>query len=127
MLHTLATALDIYIYEHYYNFLHFLSAFGWKAPKFAHMPLLVNSDGRKLSKRQNDITVDYYRAQKIYPLALVNFMIYTGGGFAKDAGGDEKSRTLDDLEKQVFFICNSDKVFLAFNWKFARFFFLDLV
>ena len=35
-------------------------AFGWSAPQFAHMPILVNPDGSKLSKRSGDVKVlDY--------------------------------------------------------------------
>jgi glutamyl-tRNA synthetase len=35
-------------------------AFGWEEPKFAHMPILVNPDGSKLSKRSGDVKVlDY--------------------------------------------------------------------
>lgn len=35
-------------------------AFGWQAPQFAHMPILVNPDGSKLSKRSGDVKVlDY--------------------------------------------------------------------
>lgn len=36
------------------------SAFGWKAPAFAHMPILVNPDGSKLSKRSGDVKVSDY-------------------------------------------------------------------
>eukprot|EP01133_Synstelium_polycarpum_P012199 gene12199-14277_t len=35
-------------------------AFGWKAPVFAHVPLLLNTDKSKLSKRQGDVSVDSY-------------------------------------------------------------------
>ena len=35
-------------------------AFKWTAPKYAHMPILVNADGTKLSKRSGDVKVlDY--------------------------------------------------------------------
>lgn len=35
-------------------------AFGWTSPQFAHLPLLLNEDKSKLSKRQNDVSVDHY-------------------------------------------------------------------
>lgn len=38
-------------------------ALGWNPPKFAHLPLIVNSDGTKMSKRQNDIQVEHYKDQ----------------------------------------------------------------
>jgi glutamyl-tRNA synthetase len=37
--------------------------FGWTTPQFAHLPLLLNEDKSKLSKRQNDVSVDYYMAR----------------------------------------------------------------
>jgi glutamyl/glutaminyl-tRNA synthetase len=38
-------------------------AFGWEPPHFAHLPLLCNPDGSKLSKRQGDAFVDFYRVR----------------------------------------------------------------
>jgi glutamyl/glutaminyl-tRNA synthetase len=35
-------------------------SFGWPSPQFAHLPLLLNPDGTKLSKRDNDVSVEYY-------------------------------------------------------------------
>lgn len=35
-------------------------AFGWEPPKFAHLPLLINADGSKLSKRTGDVNVEQY-------------------------------------------------------------------
>lgn len=59
-------------------------AFGWKPPRYGHLPLITNSDGSKLSKRQNDIQIDSYRRQGIFPQALLNFIIQSGGGFEKN-------------------------------------------
>jgi len=36
-------------------------AFGWTPPLFGHLPLLVNADGSKLSKRTGDVHVEAYR------------------------------------------------------------------
>jgi glutamyl-tRNA synthetase len=33
---------------------------GLEAPEFAHLPLLVNADGSKLSKRTGDVRVEHY-------------------------------------------------------------------
>ncbi|XP_055687029.1 probable glutamate--tRNA ligase, mitochondrial [Lutzomyia longipalpis] len=59
-------------------------AFGWEPPTFAHLPLIMNADGSKLSKRQGDIQIDYYRKQGILPSALINYIIQAGGGFDID-------------------------------------------
>lgn len=39
----------------------FNSAFGWKPPIFAHLPLILNANGSKLSKRHDHANVDYYK------------------------------------------------------------------
>jgi len=40
-------------------------AFGWDFPHFAHLPLMVNSKGMKLSKRKDDVAIDSYRVSRI--------------------------------------------------------------
>jgi glutamyl-tRNA synthetase len=52
--------------------------FGWQAPHFAHLPLLLNPDKSKLSKRQGDVSVDDYRLKGYLPEALVNFIALLG-------------------------------------------------
>lgn len=56
-------------------------AFNWTPPKFGHLPLIMNSDGSKLSKRQNDIKLEYYKSRGIFPQALLNYITQAGGGF----------------------------------------------
>jgi len=41
-------------------------ALGWNAPHFAHLPLLVNPDGTKLSKRTGDVSVEAYEVRAIF-------------------------------------------------------------
>jgi len=54
-------------------------AFGWKPPEFAHVPLLVDEHGRKLSKRSGDIDITSFReTQGVLPDALVNFAALLG-------------------------------------------------
>lgn len=36
-------------------------AFGWEPPQFAHLPLLLNEDRSKLSKRNQDVDVAAYQ------------------------------------------------------------------
>lgn len=52
--------------------------FGWNVPKFAHLPLLLNPDKSKLSKRQGDVAVEDYRAKGYLKQALVNFVAFLG-------------------------------------------------
>ncbi|NCD00992.1 glutamate--tRNA ligase [bacterium] len=68
-------------------------AFGWEPPKFIHLPLILNKEGGKLSKRQNDVAVEDYKEQGYLPEALLNFCILLGW-HPKD---DEEVLSLDDI------------------------------
>jgi nondiscriminating glutamyl-tRNA synthetase len=48
--------------------------FGWKAPEFGHVPLLLNADKSKLSKRQGDVAVEDYLKKGYLPQTLINFV-----------------------------------------------------
>ncbi|HJN84932.1 MAG TPA: glutamate--tRNA ligase, partial [Patescibacteria group bacterium] len=51
---------------------------GWDAPKFAHVPLLLNPDKSKLSKRQGDVAAESYLDRGYLPEAIVNFVSTLG-------------------------------------------------
>lgn len=53
-------------------------AFGWEPPKFAHVPLLLNPDRSKMSKRHGDVMVRDFAAKGFFPDALVNFVSLCG-------------------------------------------------
>jgi glutamyl-tRNA synthetase len=53
-------------------------ALEWTSPHFAHLPLLLNADRSKLSKRQGDVAVEDYKAKGYLPHALVNFVALLG-------------------------------------------------
>lgn len=67
--------------------------FGWEKPKFAHLPLLLNPDRSKLSKRQGDVAVEDYRAKGYLKEALVNFVALLGW----NAGDDKEFYYMDEL------------------------------
>jgi glutamyl-tRNA synthetase len=50
-------------------------------PLFAHLPLLVSSDGRPLSKRWGDVSVRAYRDAGFLPEAMVNYLALLGWSF----------------------------------------------
>ncbi|XP_066516865.1 nondiscriminating glutamyl-tRNA synthetase EARS2, mitochondrial isoform X2 [Hoplias malabaricus] len=56
-------------------------ALGWSPPAFAHLPLLLNKDGSKLSKRQGDIFIQRFRQQGALPEALLDMITHCGSGF----------------------------------------------
>ncbi|MBN1301119.1 MAG: glutamate--tRNA ligase [Melioribacteraceae bacterium] len=67
--------------------------FGWEIPEFAHLPLLLNADRSKLSKRQGDVAVEDYKAKGYLKEALINFVALLGW-----SGGDDKEfYYLDEL------------------------------
>jgi len=67
--------------------------FEWEKPIFAHLPLLLNPDRTKLSKRQGDVAVEDYRKKGFLPDALVNFVALLGW----NAGDDKEFYNMDVL------------------------------
>lgn len=59
------------------NFLLY-QAFGWTPPKFFHLPLVLDKNGGKLSKRKGDVAVENYREKGYLPEALFNFCALLG-------------------------------------------------
>ncbi len=70
--------------------------FGWEPPVFAHLPLLLNPDRSKLSKRQGDVAVEDYRAKGYLPEALVNFVALLGW----NPGDERELFSLQELVKE---------------------------
>ena len=70
-------------------------AFDWERPIFAHLPLLLNPDRSKLSKRQGDVAVEDYRDKGFLKDALVNFVALLGW----NAGDDREFYYIDELIK----------------------------
>ena len=73
------------------------AALGWKPPKFGHLPLIINSDGTKLSKRQGDIHVEHYKEQGYYSETILNFALTAGGGFT----GQENQMKICDMNQLI--------------------------
>jgi glutamyl-tRNA synthetase len=69
-----STPKHIFLYE----------AFGWQAPVFMHMPLLLGKDGKKLSKRKNPTSIFYFRDSGYLPEALINFLTLMGYSMPND-------------------------------------------
>lgn len=69
------------------------NAFGWEYPQFAHLPLLLNPDRTKLSKRQGDVAVEDYRRKGYLKEALINFIALLGW----TAGDDKEIYKFDEL------------------------------
>ncbi|MDO8617583.1 MAG: glutamate--tRNA ligase [Candidatus Uhrbacteria bacterium] len=50
----------------------------WEMPVYAHVPLILNPDKTKLSKRKGDVSVESYLKKGYLPQALINFLALLG-------------------------------------------------
>ena len=66
--HIANTAKQILLYE----------AMDAKVPEFAHTPLILNSEGKKLSKRDGVTSIDDFRKMGFLPEAMANYMSLLG-------------------------------------------------
>uniref|UniRef100_A0A915BG53 Nondiscriminating glutamyl-tRNA synthetase EARS2, mitochondrial n=1 Tax=Parascaris univalens TaxID=6257 RepID=A0A915BG53_PARUN len=72
-------------------------AFDWEQPLWLHLPLITRDGSRKLSKRDEDAFVEFYREQEGYlPLAVLNFLVRNGSGIR-----DFRANHLYTLEEMV--------------------------
>ncbi|MCD6337917.1 MAG: glutamate--tRNA ligase [Verrucomicrobia bacterium] len=53
-------------------------AFGVQPPKYAHIPLILNADGTKMSKRDRGASLKMYMEEGYAPEALVNYLVLLG-------------------------------------------------
>ncbi|HTN74960.1 MAG TPA: tRNA glutamyl-Q(34) synthetase GluQRS [Pirellulaceae bacterium] len=66
--------------------------FGWTPPQFAHVPLVVGTDGRRLAKRHGDTRLATFRAAGITPAQLLGLIAWSCGWQA-----DRQPCSLSDL------------------------------
>ncbi|HRR97937.1 MAG TPA: glutamate--tRNA ligase [Candidatus Syntrophosphaera sp.] len=52
--------------------------FGWTPPQWVHLPLILNPDRTKLSKRMNDVAVEDYLERGYLKEAIINFVALLG-------------------------------------------------
>jgi len=68
-------------------------AMGFDEPKYCHLPLIMDTQGRKLSKRDGDVEVFAFRKAGYLPETMVNYLALLGW----NPGGDIERFTLDEL------------------------------
>lgn len=78
-----STAKHVLLYE----------VFGWEAPTFMHLPLLLGKDGKKLSKRKNPTSIFYYRDSGFLQSAFQNFLTLMGYSMP----GEKEVYPLDEI------------------------------
>jgi nondiscriminating glutamyl-tRNA synthetase len=72
-------------------------AFGWDIPEMAHVPLILNSDRSKLSKRQGDAATEDFLKKGYLPEVLINFIAFLGWNPGETV--TEEIFSLDELVK----------------------------
>ncbi|MEO0093335.1 MAG: glutamate--tRNA ligase [candidate division WOR-3 bacterium] len=71
-------------------------ALGFPIPKFAHLPLILGPDRKKLSKRHGALSLFEYQKAGILPDALINFLALLGWS----PGGDREILTREEMIKE---------------------------
>ncbi|GMV53917.1 MAG: glutamate--tRNA ligase [Chlorobi bacterium] len=71
-------------------------AFGWDMPAFAHVPLMLDSQRKKLSKRFGAVMVQEFRDQGYFPEALINYVALCGW----NPGTEQEVFSMEDLIRQ---------------------------
>lgn len=84
--------------------------FNWELPEFAHLPLLLNPDKSKLSKRQGDVAVEDYKDKGFLKEALINFVALLGWNY----GDDKEFYYLDEMIEK-FSLDRVNKAGAVFN------------
>jgi glutamyl-tRNA synthetase len=86
-----------------------LLALGRKPPVYAHLPMILGSDGAKLSKRHGAVSVLQYREEGFLPEALLNYLVRLGWSH-----GDQEIFSIEEMV-QLFDITDVNKSASAFN------------
>lgn len=69
-------------------------ALGYPLPKFGHFPLIFGIEGGKMSKRQDEVSVQSYRERGFLPEAMVNYLVRLGWGH-----GDQEIFSVEELQR----------------------------
>ena len=98
--HISNTPKQILIYE----------ALGFKLPKFAHLPLILDPEGGRMSKRAGATAVTEYRTQGYLPQAIVNYLMLLGW-----SPGNNQEKVLMSSALKTFSIKKINKAGAAFS------------
>jgi glutamyl-tRNA synthetase len=89
--------------------LNMLLALGYKAPVYAHLPMILGPDGAKLSKRHGAVSVLQYRDDGFLPEAVLNYLARLGWSH-----GDQEIFSIEEMIR-LFDIADVNKSASAFN------------
>ena len=71
-------------------------ALGFEIPIFAHLPMILGSDKKRLSKRHGAPGIQFFREDGYLPLSLVNYLALLGW----NSGNEDEVFTLESLIKK---------------------------
>jgi glutamyl-tRNA synthetase len=89
--------------------LNMLLALGHRPPVYAHLPMILGSDGAKLSKRHGAVSVLQYRDEGFLPEAVLNYLVRLGWSH-----GDQEFFSIEEMIR-LFDIADVNKSASAFN------------
>ena len=101
--HISNTAKQILIYR----------ALNFELPIFSHTPLILNNEGKKLSKRDCVTSIDEFREMGYLPEALANYMAFLGWSIKSS---ESEIISLSDISK-IFELSDINKAGAKFNWE----------
>jgi len=70
-----------------------------KEIKYAHLPIILNEEGKKMSKRDNASSVKWLLEEGFLPDAIANYLILLGNSFEKEVFTLEEAVEFFDLTK----------------------------
>ena len=89
-------------------------ALGYEVPEFAHVPMILGDDGKRLSKRHGATNVLDYRREGYLPPAILNYLVRLGW-----AHGDQEIFSMDEM-LQFFRIDDVHSAASTFNTEKLR-------
>jgi glutamyl-tRNA synthetase len=89
--------------------LNMLLALGQRPPVYAHLPMILGSDGAKLSKRHGAVSVLQYRDEGFLPEAVLNYLVRLGWSH-----GDQEFFSIEEMTR-LFDIDDVNKSASAFD------------
>ncbi|MEN9724237.1 MAG: hypothetical protein RJB38_2223 [Pseudomonadota bacterium] len=78
--------------------MHLYRFFNYPVPQFAHLPMILGPDKKKLSKRHGAVSANVYRGEGYLPEALLNFLARLGWSH-----GDQEVFSIDEMVRAFSF------------------------
>ena len=97
-------------------------ALGFPEPQYAHLPLILNMAGQKLSKRDGAVAVDAFRAGGYMPEVVLNFIALCGWSGGGDREKYSKAELIEAFSLERLSKTNAKfdhRKLLAFNTEFV--------